>query len=182
MTHPFTKPRTHFQPERLRPAREVVWSEISPRQPSFVRRASSGRRKLGVQYEARVHWHLQAGLRGHELYWPGPWFRFLCSGETQSRWCQPDGLHFDFDRGLLTLVEMKYTHTADSWWWVEKLYIPVVRSLFPAKLWTFRRLEVVHTFDPAVSFPVSVRRITRLDELEPHDFGVLILKEMSYEQ
>lgn len=173
--------KQHLKPEKLRPANGVIWSEIAQHPPSFVRRASSGRRKLGVQYEDRVHLHIQAGLDQHQLYWAGPWIRFLCQGEERSRWCQPDGLHFDLKSGLLTVVEMKYTHTSDAWWWVQQLYLPVVRSLFPSNLWTYRRCEVVHTYDPATRFPEQVTRIRRLSELDSKHFGVMILKEMCYE-
>lgn len=179
----FNKPvnHRHLKPERLRPAENVLWSEISLKAPSFIRAPTTKRGKLGVQYERRVHLHLHVSSGPDELYLPGPWIRFICANEQKSRWCQPDGLLFNFASGLLTIVEMKYSHTADSWWWMQKLYLPVVRSLFPAKLWTFRRCEIVHTFDPGVRFPEPLVRISRLEELDPKRFGVLILKEMCYE-
>ncbi len=180
MLHKFPSGRMP-RPERLRPAEGVAWSEVSPTAPSFVRRASSGRRKLGVQYEDRVHLHFHCGLGPMQVYWPGPWIRFICRDEGKARWCQPDGLHFDLEKGILTIVEMKYTHTAESWWWIQKLYLPVVRSLFPQKLWTFRRCEVVHSFDPGIRFPEPVQHVSRLEELDPKKFGVIILKEMCYE-
>lgn len=170
------------KPDKLRPAGNVKWAEIADGPPSFIRQASSGRRKLGVQYERRVHLHVLATLKPMQVYWPSPWLRFVANDESKWRWCQPDGLLFDLAGGTLTILEMKYTHTEDAWWWPTLLYQPVVRHLFPSSLWRIELCEVTRSYDCATSFPVPVQMVRRLDDLQPGRFGVLQLKEMCYDE
>jgi len=108
-----------------------------------------------VRYERRVHEHFLELYP--DRYLPSPWVRFTNVEDANARWCQPDGLIIDLAAGEIVIVEMKYQHTADAWWQLEKLYKPVLRAMFPAGLWTLRCVEVVKWFDPATAFPVSVR-------------------------
>jgi len=135
-------------PEGFRPA-GLVRAAFFVTEPTFRKRKYTGRRLEGVRYERRVHEHLAQAYG--DRYVPSPWLRFL--GETGWRFCQPDGLLFDFPRGRITVVEVKYQHTADAWWQVRHLYLPVLQKLFPPHLWAFDFCEVVKWYDPATLFP-----------------------------
>lgn len=139
--------------------------------PPLKRRKYTGRRAEGVRYERRVHGYLEE-LYG-DAYLASPWIRFFDDG--QWRWCQPDGLLWDFHRGVITVVEVKYQHVELAWWQTRKLYSPVLRSMFPEALWKIEVCEVVKWYDPAVSFPEKV--ILAYDVDIPHSgFKVHIWK------
>ena len=140
-------------PLGFRPAGQVdrVWLSDPPR---LQKRKYTGARLLGVQYEKKVQEYL---LRQHEGdYLASPWFSFQSAGSEQLRWCQPDGILFDWKEGRLILVEVKYQHTALAWWQLRHLYFPVVRALFPERLWTFEFCEITKWYDPQTAFPCAV--------------------------
>jgi hypothetical protein len=88
------------------------------------------------------------------------------------RWCQTDGLLFDVDRGLITLVECKYQHTSDAWWQLKMLYLPVLRTIFPG--WEFATVEVVKWYDPATKIPEPVFLLPDVGAAQPGKFNVHI--------
>lgn len=59
----------------------------------------------------------------------------------------------DAQRGVIHVVEIKYSHTSDAWWQLRRLYVPVLQRIFPQNLWDFEVCEIVRWFDPAVAFP-----------------------------
>ncbi len=145
-----SKPK-HRPPSKFKPAR----SPVSPRfcdAPSFAtgeaRSAGRGKRAEGIRYERKVQSHL-LDLYG-EFYVPGPWLQFY---DPDQRICQPDGLLFDFENGVITLVEIKLRHCTDAYWQLRKLYQPVLRCMFPASIWDIRCIEVVRWYDPCVVWP-----------------------------
>ena len=141
-------------PEAFRPAGRVLAAAFSS-PPALRKRRYTGRRLEGVRYEKKVQEHLLAFYG--ERYLPSPWLRFFPAGDgARWRWCQPDGLLFDFERGRITIVEVKYQHTSDAWWQVKQLYLPVLQAMFPEKLWSFDFCEVVKWYDPAAPFPEKV--------------------------
>ena len=135
-------------PEGFNPAGRVLSANFA-KPPALRRKRYTGRRLEGVRYEKKVQEYLE-GLYG-DRYIPSPWLRFFAGNKW--RWCQPDGILLDFLHGVITVVEVKYQHTSDAWWQVRQLYIPVLRELFPEKLWRFEACEVVKWYDPATVFP-----------------------------
>lgn len=125
------------------------------RWPGFASsRRATGRRAAGLRYEKQV----QEYLRSTEVcYLDSPWLRYFDADGWH--WCQPDGVHFDFARGIITIVEVKYQHTPDAWVQLLELYGPVLRSIFPASLWAFRYLEWVRWHDPSVVVAARPRLI-----------------------
>lgn len=110
-------------------------------------------------------------------YLPNPWIKF--EGQAGIKWCQPDGLLFDLEAGLLTIVEVKYQHTTDAWWQLRELYEPVVRKLFPQKLWRIVVLEYVKWFDPSVPWPEDIQMVAQLahvSKLQDKQTGIHIWK------
>jgi hypothetical protein len=146
-------------PAHFTPALGIEWARLSAAAPPFVIHGprKSGRRLEGLKYERRVHEHFLAEYPG--LYTPGPWMYY--KGTHGVKWCQSDGLIFDFERGAIILIEIKYQHTTDAWWQMRRLYEPVLRELFPPALWTIHALEVVKWYDPQVPWPESLRLLQK---------------------
>lgn len=147
--------RTPPMPRGFLPAEDIEWVKMSPVAPPFIRsgRRAGGRRAQGLRYEKKVQEMLLTILP--EQYVPSPWLYFAADGKI--RWCQPDGLIFDTANGVITIVEIKYQHTTDAWWQLYRLYLPVVREMFPRQLWKIRTLEIVKWFDPQVAWPLGVK-------------------------
>ena len=108
-----------------------------------------GRRALGIRYENRLH---EAFGQIYPGYLPSMWFNYADS-ESDSKWCQTDGLIVDPWRGRIIIVEAKYQHTPTAYYQLFKLYLPVVQWLFGAQ-YDIICCEVVKWFDPAVLTPV----------------------------
>ncbi len=138
----------------------VQWVKHSSTCPPFLRRGKvSGRKAEGIRYEFKAQEYL---LCNSDFYLPSPWFYY--KGNNRLRWCQPDGLLFNFRTGHLIIVEIKYNHTSDAWWQLRKLYFPIIVRIFPPELWTISVLEVVKWYDPATHFPEQLRLIAKPDE------------------
>lgn len=138
-------------PQGFKPAGRVLSAGFC-QPPHLRKRRYTGRRLEGVRYEKKAHGYLEEFYG--ERYLASPWIRFFAGGVW--RWCQPDGLLLDLERGRITIVEMKYQHTSDAWWQVRWLYQPVLAAMFPPELWQFDACEVVKWYDPATLFPEKV--------------------------
>lgn len=144
-------PELLIPPAEFKPAGRVLAAGFA--YPPFLRRRRyTGRRAEGVRYEKKVQAYLLSTYA--ERYIDSPWLRFYSNGKW--RWCQPDAVMFDVPRGVITIIEIKYQHTADAWWQVKQLYYPVLKVLFPERLWSFEFCEVVKWYDPSVPFPERV--------------------------
>lgn len=162
-------------PTRFKPAGVVEWVKFSPEPPSFIHpKKQTGRRLAGVKYEEKLQGHLKE-LYG-DLYVASPWFRFGELGKTRDRWCQPDGLLFLPQEGLVIIVEAKLQHTSDAWWQTKWLYLPVLAKAFSCGGWSFGICEVVKWYDPAVVFPEKHRLKAAVVMVQSGDFGVHIWK------
>lgn len=118
--------------------------------PAFARARprSKGRKAEGLRYERKVQHVLEARS---EWYLPSPWILYVVGGRPH--WCQPDGIHFDVSAGLITIVEIKLSHTPDAHRQLRGVYEPCIRRMFPRPAWGVRLVEVVRWFDPDVKFP-----------------------------
>jgi len=132
-----------------------------------------GRRAQGIRYEKKVHEHFEAIYGEH--YVPSLWLQFGSDGSPM-RYCQPDALLIDIERGIITVIEVKYQHTSDAWYQVNQLYLPVLRRMFPSDLWEFKRCEVVKWYDPATRFPEEVSLARDIEAIGTGKFGVHIWK------
>jgi len=121
-------------------------------QPPFIRRGRSrGRFAVGVRYERQVQDYLSLLALGQpEIeHRNGPWLEF--TDKSGRRWCQPDALLVNAGRQDCIIAEVKYQHTADAWWQLKWLYLPVLQAAMPG--YSFRLLEIVHWHDPLVAWP-----------------------------
>lgn len=140
-------------PKSFKAPGRIQWARFALTPPKFFRvRRFSGRRLAGLKYEQKAQDMLSE--RFPEQYVPGPWLYFL--NDSGAHWCQPDGILIDVKAGVIVIVEMKYQHTTDAWWQMRELYQKVLMSIFPESLWTFKVLEVVKWYDPAVRWPERI--------------------------
>lgn len=160
-------------PRRFNPVGPIDLVRFSSTPPPFVKaKKKRGRRAEGLRYEARVHEYLLDLYEGH--YIPSPWFRFREVGKNRERWCQPDGLIISPLEGKITIVECKLQHTTDAWWQLKWLYLPIVMSAFPPRLWKYSVCEVCKWYDPAIPFPEKVTMTPFIDAVRGDEFGVHI--------
>lgn len=75
---------------------------------------------------------------------------------------------------MLTIVEIKHSHTSEAYRQLWELYWPVLQSIFPLGLWEYRFLEIVRWYDPQTYFPGKHRLRKCIEEVRPHETSVLI--------
>lgn len=155
-------------PSKFKPARDVHDAQILPGPPPFVfeRKRKSGRKWQGIRYERAAH---EEFSRRYPGYVPGPWITFIDGPTGERRYCQPDGLIVEIERGRITVLEYKYRHTELAYWQLFHLYIPVVQALFPSDLWHYAGVEVCNRFDCAIVCPE--RPLLRKQVLDAHELA-----------
>lgn len=161
------------QSYRLR-ADRLVYADFARKAPAFTPRRVRGRYAQGLRYERRAKEYLQAQYA--ERFVGSPWILYRLRGESRRRFAQPDGIIFDVPGGRLTIVEIKYQHTADAYFQLEELYYPLLRWMFPPELWSIVVVELVKWYDCDVEFPTGVRLVDRIERVQPGEFGVHIWK------
>lgn len=162
------------QPRAFNPAGVVTTAHMQLTPPPFIRpHRYTGRRAQGVRYEKHVHMMLSQRYPGQHVQ--GPWLRFYSNGKP--RWCQPDALLVDITQGRIVVLEVKYQHTADAWWQLNHLYVPVLRAMFPPTLWALSTCEIVKWYDPATWFPCRVAMLSDPMMSKGNEFGVHIWRK-----
>ena len=128
---------------RLQRIENVTAVDIMHGVPPFVKkRRRKGRKGVGLRYEAKVQKHFCEEF-GYE-YIPGPWFRYTVRDRPKViNYAQPDGLLIQPERGVVTIVEIKYNHCAESYFQLVDKYLPLVMALFDKSLWVFPLVTVV---------------------------------------
>lgn len=145
--------------------------EISTTTPSFIQPTKrTGRRRKGEIYEQEVHKEFEAR---YPCYLASLWFRFLDS-DGYPKWCQPDGLLLDPWRGQITIIEVKYQHTARAYDQLFDVYLPVVLAAFGLD-YQVACLEVCRWYDPTVGAPRKPALCERPERAKPSQFNVHIL-------
>ena len=150
-------------PSRFRAAVGVRSAKFLPERPPFISRGRSvGRYAAGIKYELGVGQLLELWALGRDeiTLRLGQWLEFEDRGGR--RWCQVDALWIDRREHRCLVCEVKYSHTADAWWQLKHLYVPVLSRAMPG--YAFGMLEIVHWLDPAVVWPETYRRIAKLED------------------
>jgi hypothetical protein len=139
--------------------------------PGFLRRKRArGAKAAGRAYEKKAQLALvEQAQTPHTVYLPSPWFRYVEARQLgRLRYCQPDGLFFDFSgrKRKIIIVEIKLRHTSEAFEQLYNRYLPIVATYFGCDLWHFALCEVVRWFDPATAFPVfpKLRKDIRMAE------------------
>lgn len=150
--------------------RNLIWAEFCST-PDFIRPTRHrGRRALGVKYEVKMHEKLRAEF-GHK-YFSNPWIKYQTKGGPL-QWCQPDALVVDIPEGIITILEMKYSHTFGAYGQVMNMYLPLIKKIF-GKNFTYRTCEVTRWYDPSEYFPKPHKLIPNLKNIPEGVFGVHI--------
>lgn len=156
--------------------RMVEWASFAKYPPSFAkdvhRRGARGR---GVQYEKKVRAWLSRKYEG--WYIPSPWLLYRLHNDSRLHWCQPDGLVIRPDLGIIWVHETKLRHTAEAWFQLMDLYLPILERIFPPKLWSIRLVEVVRWFDPSVPFPGKYSLHPEFEDVKLNEVGVKIWRK-----
>jgi hypothetical protein len=145
--------------------------------PTFVQaHRARGRKGMGLRYERKVHNHFEQQFGA--LYVPSVWFAYRrLSSPKIINYAQPDGILFDFEKGIITIIEVKYNHTADAYFQLYDKYLPLLDKWIHAKergLWRFSVCEVVYWYDKFVEFPCKVALRDEVTKVKPGEFGVHI--------
>lgn len=134
-------------------------------------KAPTPAQKRGIAYEKKF-------LKAHTKLFPSlihhPAFRF--SSDRDERFWQyaiPDALLLLND--TINLFEVKYTHTADAWFQLHRLYLPIVQNAFPDS--KINLIEVCRNYDPAVRLAGDITIVEDLLSFcskEQRSFGIYI--------
>lgn len=120
--------------------------------------------KLGLRYEQKVQDVLSAIYAQNFR----PAASILFEDRTGLRRAIPDGL---LDLGdCIVIVEIKYSHCELAWWQLKKLYLPLVLRLIAKPI---HLCEIVHTYDPDVSWPEPHGLCASLHRLPVGEVGVI---------
>lgn len=167
--------KSRTPPKGFSPAKAVQWATILAEPPLFIKEkrnsSNRGAKGRGIRYEKKVQTILDNRFGNN--YIPGPWLLFSEGRDLRPRYCQPDGILFDFYRGRITIVEIKYNHCALAWWQLYTLYLPVIRKIFGPN-WTYSCCEVVKWFDPNTHVPETTRMQKDIEFAQEQDWSVNI--------
>jgi hypothetical protein len=120
-----------------------------------------GAKAQGIQYQNRVTRLLEEDCEQDRygpdwVVLPGPWFSYL--DDETLRHAQPDVMLVNFTQGRIVVVEVKLTYCKEAWWQLNSLYAPLVRAVFPEKLWDLGLLAIANTV-PVVQTPTPGRYV-----------------------
>lgn len=124
--------------------------------------------QAGLRYELAVH---RALLRDFTTYLPAPWISYTLHGRRI--WCQPDGLLFNPNDGIITIVEIKLHHTDDAFDQLINRYLPLVQAFFPPRLWRYRICEVCRWYDPHTRTAATPHMVQTLRDCRTDAFNVM---------
>ncbi len=133
--------------------------------------------KNGVRYEKKVLSHLSRQF-GNRLL-AGPLFTF------DGKRCFPDALLFSKDWKALCILEVKFRHTGDAWWQLNRFYAPIVRAALP--MFEVFTAEATANYDPSQKLPSPVAFLDNLEQSFEtretfHCLHVLSERELRYDR
>jgi len=108
-------------------------------------------------------------------YAPGVWFRYTTEdAPKRENYIQTDGLVIDVEKGLVTIVEVKWAHNVGAYVQLVERYLPVVSHFFGSDLFEFRTVEVVHWYDANIKFPGVSKLAKDVANIEKNCVGIHI--------
>lgn len=153
---------------RYVPKGEIRSAWRSPIAPFSSPRPRNFAKRQGLLYQRRIEaWARGLGLGDVEA---GPWFAYLDDSSIR-HYCQPDLLIHNGRK--LFVVETKFRWTTDAWWQLQKIYVPVLRLVFPNS--SLYSVCVCKSFDPAIVAPERVEIRENLASLDPAILNVLLV-------
>lgn len=158
---------------RCRTVRQLEYAYLTHESPPFHSQPRTGAQKRGLAYERKALRELENRYK-HEFI-PHPWFWYKETHSLRGHYCQPDGLLIRVKARQIIVTEIKLRHTADAYYQLFDLYLPVVRAVFGAG-WSYGAVEVVRWFDPDEPVPAPARLCKRPDVVNQGVFGVHICR------
>lgn len=155
------------------PRGEIRYAARTHENPHAGKRSRrTGAQKAGLAYQRKVEAFLgdcaaAGNVRGVVC---APWFHFVDDG-GQRRYCQPDIL-LDLPNFAQAVCEIKLRWTSDAWWQVRKLYLPVLRSVYPHR--ELFPLVICRSYDPAIRIPEEVALVDHPAECRSDAFNVFV--------
>lgn len=160
----------HFRPPHRDLNEHLLYAKPIGEGPFRAPTRARGARKAGLVYEKWFKERMREKHGGN--FKPGQWFAYRVSGERE-RFCQIDGLLFHPSRNQIIICESKLRHTADAYFQLVQLYLPVVRRVYGSGF-EYPLLEVCKWFDPDIAFPAPVKLNGDELNLDPSAFSVKI--------
>lgn len=133
--------------------------------PSFAQRA-------GLAYQKKIERFLAPRRPSDWTVYPSLWFVY-CDDRPGRNYCSPDFI-LDCGADLLVVVEAKIRWTADAYYQLEQLYLPVLRVARPRA--TLVPLCITKSFDPAIKVPMEVRFVSDVFEASPGKFNLQFVR------
>lgn len=138
-----------------------------------ARSRKSPAQKAGLAYQKRIGKFLQPNpsIGCSWIVDAGSWFAFTDSSSSR-HYCQPDFLLLDTKNATCIIVEVKIRWTDAAWWQLERLYLPVLRRVYPHL--SLLRVCICRSYDPAIRAPEEVVLCDDLLDVRPDRFNVLV--------
>jgi hypothetical protein len=164
----------HYRAQRLS---ELLEAKLSLATPSFVlaaRRRRSAAQQAGLRYERAVH--AEFAGRYPDSWLPSPWFAYRTAATPSVvNYAQTDALHINPLAGVITIIEVKKKHCAESYFQLHDKYLPLVSKCF-GSLWEYRLVELCEWYDPHVAYPTKPKLVQNLAQADPRSVCVHIWK------
>lgn len=170
--------------DNFKPAGEVRWASFAANPPSFISTnppSLTKTQKSGLRYEKRAQEYLQrlvetSSVDHNYSCLSNPWLMYSPVNDNPNAvfFCQPDFICFDNVRNKAIIVEIKLSHTGDSWKQIRQLYEPVLRVIYPGA--SIAAVEVCKWFDPHTPFPETYYYCENVLGAETDRFGIHIYK------
>ena len=125
-----------------REAGEVKSAKLLPFKLQHPKTKHTYAQRAGLLFERKAFLHLEKEL-GAVLFHPA--FRFN-SGKRFDEHAIPDALYIHDN--ILTIFEIKLSHTADAWYQLKLLYLPIVSKVYPD--FHINLVEICKSYDPSI--------------------------------
>jgi hypothetical protein len=122
--------------------------EFKLKHPNAAKRRSYAQ-QLGLRYERKVLVHLLETLDKNVIFQPA--FRFRSAGTAFDQFAIPDALYLS-PSNVLTIFEIKLRHTADAWYQLKRLYLPIIQKAYPA-IDRINLVEICANYDNSIKLP-----------------------------
>jgi hypothetical protein len=120
----------------------------------------SAAQSLGLRYEKKALVHLLQELDENVSFHPA--FKFQSANAKFPQYAIPDALYLSKDN-VLTIFEIKLKHTADAWYQLKRLYLPIVEKAYPGFAGRINLCEVCANFDTSIRLP-SIEMVDNLQQ------------------
>jgi|SRR6185312_4900858 len=150
---------------------------LIPAPPSSAFPKSGKKPTAAQQRGLRYEYCVQRDLceRFGVSYLPAPWFSYFDGYSRQRRYCQPDGILFDLERGKVIICEIKLKHTEVAFNQISNLYFPVLQKVLGTKNWEYAACEVTRWYDYSIRVPNTYVRSSIVNSI-PGQFSVYICR------